>query len=151
MHNSYLLLLKWILLIQASVSSYKIAPRFYMTSAAGGLEKGNSYTIKLTTEATEEVGFSLAERRPPGKRNRRLRRKSKGGFLFLIGRRRSGKPGTRPKGGTPSEARRKKPCPSGKPCPLGGLMVFICRHIPANEKDHFSAISVPQVSETNGW
>jgi hypothetical protein len=29
------------------ISSYKIAPRFYMTSAAGGLEKRNSYTIKL--------------------------------------------------------------------------------------------------------
>ncbi len=74
---------------------------------------------------------------------------TEGGFFFLIGRRRSGKPGTRPKGGTPSEARRKKLSPSGKPCPLGGLMVFICRHLPAN--DHFHAISVPQVSETNGW
>ena len=30
-----------------ALSSYKIAPRFYMTSAAGGLEKGNSYTTKL--------------------------------------------------------------------------------------------------------
>ena len=60
---------------------------------------------------------------------------TEGGFFFLIGRRRSG----------------KKPNPSGKPCPLGELMVFICRRLPANEKDHFSVISVPQVSETNGW
>jgi hypothetical protein len=30
-------------------------------------------------------------------------------------------------------------------------MIFICRFLPANEKDNFSAISVPQVSETNGW
>ena len=31
------------------LSSNKIAPRFYMPSAAGGLEKGNSCAIKLTT------------------------------------------------------------------------------------------------------
>ena len=34
-------------------------------------------------------------------------------YFCPIGRRRSGKPGTRQKGGTPSEARRKEPSPAG--------------------------------------
>jgi hypothetical protein len=29
--------------------------------------------------------------------------------------------------------------------PKAGLLVFICRHLPANEKMDFSAYSVPQV------
>jgi hypothetical protein len=40
-------------------ASYKIAPRFYMTSAAGGLKKGNSYTIKLLRDLMDHEALFL--------------------------------------------------------------------------------------------
>ncbi|PNV86018.1 MAG: hypothetical protein C0610_08770, partial [Desulfobacteraceae bacterium] len=61
----------------------------------------NAFANHGDTESTEETIFFARSGDPPASPER----------LAMAGRRRSGKPGTRPKGWTPSEARRKEISP----------------------------------------